>query len=96
MTDFLQEHMDPEHDPVEGMLGMVSDHGRGVRKAMQVLAAPSCGLISLPSGTSTTQASDIGCDFCAVHEVGVVSSSTNLMHLQGLFSRAKYAIERGA
>lgn len=23
VTDFLQEHMDPEHDPVEGMLGMV-------------------------------------------------------------------------
>lgn len=22
VTDFLQEHMDPEHDPVEGMLGM--------------------------------------------------------------------------
>jgi hypothetical protein len=22
VTDFVQEHMDPEHDPVEGMLGM--------------------------------------------------------------------------
>lgn len=25
----LQEHMDPEHDPVEGMLGMVGWVGRG-------------------------------------------------------------------
>ena len=23
VTDFLQQHMDPAHDPVEGMLGMV-------------------------------------------------------------------------
>ena len=28
VTDFAQEHLDPQHDPVEGMLGMVGSSPR--------------------------------------------------------------------
>lgn len=28
VTEFVQAHLDPEHDPVEGMLGMVGRHRR--------------------------------------------------------------------
>jgi hypothetical protein len=34
VTSFVQEHLDPEHDPVEGMLGQVGSIAAGCSRSV--------------------------------------------------------------